>query len=336
MFGVGIVGPGWAAGEHLKAFANNPHTTVKAVCGRDETRARRKMAESNVDCDYAAQFSDLVARDDIHIISICTPHNQHVELAVEAARAGKHLVLEKPIALHPEELRQLRDVINETGVKTITCFELRWNPYYKMVRNLLQTDAIGSVFYAEVDYFHGIGPWYGQYLWNVKKEIAGSSLLTAGCHALDALVSLVDSSVTEVTAYSAFGKADVFAEYEYDPTLVALLKFANGAIGKVASCVECRMPYTFPVFLTGTKGSIRDNRLWSHQLEGQTDWATIPTIMPDSGDVTHHPYQEEFDYFVDCIRNKQDNILNIEESATIHEIIFAADESAASGQPVKL
>jgi predicted dehydrogenase len=96
------------------------------------------------------------------------------------------------------------------------------------------------------------------------------------------------------------------------------------------------MPYTFPATFMGTKGTIRDNKLWSKKMPGQTGWAVIPTIMPDSGDVSHHPYQEELDYFVECILSDQTNILDVAESVKIHEIIFAADLSAEMGRPVKL
>ena len=72
-------------------------------------------------------------------------------------------------------------------MKTVVSFVLHWNPQFLWISKMLDEGAIGRIFYAEVDYWHNIGPWYRQYRWNVKKEIAGSAFLSAGCHAVDAM-----------------------------------------------------------------------------------------------------------------------------------------------------
>ena len=68
------------------------------------------------------------------------------------------------------------------GIFTVVSFVLHWNPQFQWIKQMLQANAIGDLFYAEVDYWHNIGPQYAQYRWNVKKEIAGSVWLSAGCH----------------------------------------------------------------------------------------------------------------------------------------------------------
>ena len=316
--GVGIVGPGWAGVEHIKAYQNNDNVEIVALCGRDEARTRARMEENDLDCAIYTDYEEMLKRDDLNIVSICTPNNLHAEEAVMAAQAGKHILLEKPMALNLEELKKVRDAVREAGIKSVVGFVLRWNPLYETIKPLIEDDAIGRIFLGEIDYFHGMGPWYKQFEWNVKKSIGGSSLLSAGCHAIDGLRWFLNEEAIEVTAYSTRSDGENFREYEYDPTMVTIMKFQSGAIGKVASSIECVQPYVFHINLVGDKGTIRNNKLYSHKMPGQTDFATIPTILPDSGDVTHHPFQGEIDHLVDCVLNDKESFVNVEDAVKTH------------------
>lgn len=336
--GVGVVGPGWSGLEHIKAYMNNPHSEVVAVCGRDEARTKAKLAEVGLEkCVIYTDYEQMLKRDDIDIISICTPNDRHVKEAVMTAQAGKHFLLEKPIALNVAELKELRDAVRKANVKTVVGFVLRWNPLFETIKPLIDNDTIGRVYYGEVDYYHGIGPWYKQFEWNVKKDIGGSTLLSAGCHAVDGLRLFLGDEALEVTAYSAKSKNEKFALYEYDPTMVTIIKFKSGIIGKVASSIDCITPYVFNIHLLGDKGTIRNNQLYApSMMPGQKGFAVIPTILPDSGDVTHHPYLGEIDHLVDCVLNDKESFVNVEDGIKTHEICLAAEISAAEGRSVKL
>lgn len=220
-------------------------------------------------------------------------------------------------------------------VKTVVSFVLRWNPLFQTIKAMLADCMIGELFYAEVDYMHGIGPWYKQYEWNIKKSIGGSSLLTAGCHAVDGLRWFVQQEAVEVSAYSNFSKKNPLG-YEYEPNSVTIVKFADGTIGKVASSVECVMPYSFNIELLGDQGTIRNNQIYTRKWPGQTGWATIPTILPDSGDVTHHPFVGEVNHLVECILTDKESHVNVADAVKTHEICLATELSAAEGRPVKL
>ena len=180
---------------------------------------------------------------------------------------------------------------------------------------------------------HYTGPQYAQYRWNVYKEVAGSVFLSAGCHAVDALRHFVRDEVVEVTAYANKRNPD----YEYDTNVVGIVKFAGGAIGKVSASFDVKCPYAFNIDLLGEKGAIRDNRIYAQEFfAGQTDWITVPTIRPDSGDVRHHPFDGEINHFVDCVLNNKDSFLDLNDAAKTHEICFALDRSASEGHPVKI
>lgn len=332
--GVGIVGAGWVAGEHARAFAAHPETEVVAVCGRDADRTRAFAARHGLDCACLADYAALLARPDIDIVAIATPPDRHTEQAVAAARAGKHLLLEKAMSTTLDGARAIRDAVGEAGVKSVVSFVLRWNPLFEIIKAQIADDAIGKVFLGEVDYFHGIGPWYQQYGWNIKKDVGVSSLLSAGCHAVDALRWFMGGEIVEATQYATHGKGVDFSDYEYAPTTVTICRFADGRVGKVASCIECVQPYVFNINLVGTRGTIRNNRVYSKaKFPGQTGWAEVPTILPDSGDVSHHPFTGEVAHLVHCIRSGEESHVSVADAFKTHAVCFAADASGLSGRP---
>ena len=335
--GVGIIGAGWVAGEHIRAFQRNPDTEVLAICSRNEANAKLKARECYLDCSTYAEYKEILARDDIHIVSIATPPNLHEEQSIAAAQAGKHILLEKPMATSIEGARLVRNAIAKADVKSLMGFVLRWNPLFDIITALIEDNAIGNIFFAEVDYFNGFGPWYKQFEWNVKKDVGVSSLLSAGCHAIDALRYFMGGDIVEVCQYSTSGNGPDFADYQYDPTSVTILKFSDGRIAKVASCIECVQPYIFNINLIGSHGSIRNNRIYSNKkFPGQNDWIEIPTVLPDTPDPSHDPFRLEVDHLVKCIKTNKESPTNATDAFKTHEIVFAADKSAKEGQPVRL
>ena len=336
---VGIVGLGWVAGAHIDTFKAVNGANVTAICSRRDHNEDDLAAQYGTPLKAYKNFDDMIADPDIHIIDICTPHKFHADQAVAAAEAGKHLLIEKPICLNYEDLKRVRDAINAAGVQSCVCFECRFSAHFSMIRSVIDQGLLGEIHYGEVDYYHGIGPWYGQYEWNIKKDFAGSSLLTAGCHALDACLFFMDGEVEEVTSLATKSKADIFEPYEYDTTTVSILKFGNGKAAKVTSCVDCLQPYYFHIHLVGSEGSLLDNRFYSHKLHGMNKnaWSTLETSLIDSGDVSDHPYEPQFQAFVDGINaNEPMPRTNFDIAFETHLVNFAADQSATEGRTIKL
>lgn len=334
--GVGVIGTGWVAGAHIDNFKAIPGCNVVAVCSRDKSRAAAKAAAHGV--PTAAAYENLDAflkHPGLDIVVICTPHPEHPAQTIAAARAGKHIVIEKPVALDRAGLRKMVAEVAKSKVKTSVCFELHWMGLFKNIQAILKQGLIGNVFYGECSYFHGIGPWYGQWKWNIKKEMGGDALLTAGCHALDALIWCMNSPVAEVSAFSNTSPKNPL-KYEYDPNSVAILKFKNGAIGKVATSIECRQPYLFPVLFQGDKGTIWNDNLSTTDFPGtpKDKWSKIPAALPDSGDVNDHPYLGQLEHFVDCLRGNKRPDNDLAAAAHVHEVIFAINDAIAGKKVV--
>ncbi len=334
---VGIVGFGWVAGSHLKNFIEMPNFEPVAIMSRRKLDPAAIKAEYGIDVKIYNDYDRFLSDKGIDIVDICTPHPFHPEQAIRAANAGKDLIIEKPIALRFEDAVGMLEAVEKNRVRTSVCFEVRFISVSKAMKSIIEKGLIGDIYLAECDYFHGIGPWYGQFVWNVKKDMGGSSLLTAGCHALDILLWLVGGEVDEVFSYSTKNPHEVYKPYEYDTTSVTLLRFKNrNTLGKVASVCDCMQPYVFNMNFVGSYGSIKNDRFYSKKIEGLRDWSMLDVQLVDSGDVAHHPYKEQFAHYAECLDAGKEALNNLASAFETHRVIFAADKSAGTGKPVSL
>ncbi|HSI77628.1 MAG TPA: Gfo/Idh/MocA family oxidoreductase [Lunatimonas sp.] len=335
---VGIIGYGWVATAHIKAINSGEGAQVSAIY------SSRKQDDAELSKTWGSEIKSYTDLDEmlkdssIDVVSICSFTFQHTEHALAAARAGKHIILEKPMALSWEDCLEIEKAVKEANVKFCICFECRYSNQFISTKEVVDQGLIGDLHYGEIDYLHGIGPWYGQFEWNAKKTGGGSSLLTAGCHALDALLLFMGSDVEEVTSYDTKTKSEIFKPYEYTTTSVTILKFKSGKIAKCAASVDCLQPYYFHTHLFGSEGSILDNKFHSNKLKSdKSRWSELSMKMLDSGDVADHPYQLQFDTFFESIKNGSVMPLTgLKEAMKTHEVIFAADKSASTGKSVKL
>jgi len=330
--GVGIHGAGNVSTQYIEAFTRNPHTEVRMLTSRTVDAARRRAADYGLTCDVGDRLDALLEREDVHIVAICTPNHLHAQEAIRAARAGKHLVVEKPIALTVQELRGVVAAVEEHRVTATVGFVLRWNPLVRMARRLVQDGALGDLVLVEGDYIHRVDPARPGWEWKGRAATSGGTLLMGGCHAVDVL-RFCAGEVTEVAAYAAHVARP---EFDYPPTITASLRFASGAVGKVSVTFEAFSPYIFNLNLYGSRGTLRNNRLYAAALDGQTDFATIPTVLPDSADVTHHPFQAEVDDLVAAIRDGRPPLAALADAARSHEVCMAIDRAWTDGRPVEL
>jgi predicted dehydrogenase len=356
-FGVLIHGAGWVSTQHIAAIQNSPDADVVAISSRSLESARRRAAEAGL--ENVGLYDDLEAalkHPGVDVVSICTPQHVHCQNVLAAAGAGKHLIIEKPVANSVAELRQMRDAVRAAGVKTIVSFVLRWNPLFRTLKAMIADNAIGRPYYVEADYLSYNGSWWSG--WNDARTIEQgvSALLVGGCHAVDALRWFAASgefeaaNPVEVFAVTGGRRKGSTREFnpgtnawqedappmQYDGLEVVLVKFDNGVVGKVSVNAECVMPYRFPIRIFGDQGTVMDNRVWSHKYREQTDWVELPTILPDSSDVEHHPFQGEIDHFVECLQTGAESHCNLDDAVKTHDVVFATLECYQTKQPVTL
>jgi predicted dehydrogenase len=339
LFNVGIAGYGWAAGAHIAAINAGPLGQVTAVCSARKLDARELSAKHGSPIQTYADFATLLRDPQLHAVSICGYHDAHPAQAIAAARAGKHIILEKPMALNWSDVRQIEREVKAAGVQLCLCFELRFSSQFRAIKSLLDRGLLGELHYGEIDYYHGIGPWYRQYEWCASKAACGSSLLAAGCHALDALLLCLPGEVAEVFSYGSRSSSPSFKRYEYPSTTVTVLKFKDGKAAKCASVIDCLQPYYFHTHLVGSEGSLLDNKFHSNLVDGleKHRWSQLSYQPVDSGEVSDHPYLTQFNAFFSALETGQPMPLTgLAEAVRTHAVIFAAEQSLATGRPVKL
>ncbi len=355
--GVLIHGAGWVSGEHIKAFQNNPHTEVVAISSRRMESVKQRAADANLTgIGMYTRLEEALQHSGVDIVSVCTPQQIHADNVIAAAEAGKHIVIEKPIAVRLEEMQAMREAVNRAKVKTVVSFVLRWNPLIATLKSLIAEGLFGNIYYVETDYQSNIASWWSGFGEARTKEMGVSAMMVAGCHALDTARWLAGreigraARVEEVFAWCGGWRKGNRREYnyytgawsedkpplEYEGLEALLLKMENGVLGKVTANFDCIMPYTFPIEIFGDEGTVKNNRIWSRRFPGQKGWIEIPTILPDTAEVSHHPFQAEMDHFVECILENRESHCNLEDAIHTHEIIFAAQECYRTGQPVRL
>jgi predicted dehydrogenase len=337
-YNIGIIGYGWAATAHIPAINATSQAQVTAVYSSRPQDSAELSARYGSTITCYTDLGKMLADPNLHAVSVCSYPQQHVDHIIAAAKAGKHLIIEKPITLNLADARRVRAAVQAAGVRTCVCFECRFSSQLMATRGVIDAGLLGQIHYGEVDYYHGIGPWYGLYRWNVTREAGGSSLLSAGCHALDALLLCMGGEVESVTSQSTKSANDDFARYEYPTTSVTILRFKNGALGKVASVIDCLQPYYFHTHLVGSEGSLLDNKFHSRRLAtNKQHWSQLSMKMLDSGDVSDHPYQAQFQAFFDAVdRGEEMALTSLDEAMKSHLAVLAADLSAQENRTVQL
>jgi predicted dehydrogenase len=336
---VGVVGYGWAATAHIPAINGGTGGRVAAVCSSRRLDAAELSARHGSPIRVCADFGAMLRDPRIDVVSICSYHRQHAAQAVAAARAGKHVIVEKPMALSLPDVRAVERAVRDAGVGFCICFELRFSAQFRAIRSLLDQGLLGRLHYGEVDYYHGIGPWYREFEWCTTVDGCGSSLLEAGCHALDALLLCMGGDVEEVHSYGAGSSSPTYAPYRYPSTTVTTLKFRDGRAGKVASVIDCWQPYYFHTHLVGSEGSLLDDKFHSNRVAGleRHAWSRLSYKPVDSGDVSDHPYKTQFDaFFASLAAGRPMPLTGLAEAVRTHEVLFAADRSWKEGRPVRL
>ena len=361
--GVGVCGIGWCASQHIAAFQRNPHAAVTWLCGRDADRTRATLAKHGLavpDARFTLDFDELLASADVDIIAIATPNHLHADQAVAAAGAGKHILLEKPTGLDVAELVRVRDAVRRAGVRTIVSFELRYNPLLKFARWIRADGWLGQLRFARTQYLSRVTDWYSGWDWVRTRESGRSHLLAAGCHAVDALRWCSGREPIEVSAVHAHFTAG----YAWPTSILVNMTLEGSALGHVISSTDFMLPYTFLVDLMGDRATLRQNLIqWLDSpvdlelelealaaanpfpdvgLEAATDDSGRPAIrirctMPDSADVSRHPFQPEIDELVTCVLEGRETSMNVFDAQRTMEVCLAADRSAElGGTPVAL
>lgn len=323
--GVGIVGLGWVSDQYIKCFSAKDNCEITALCHTNTARAQAVNDRFGLHAAVYTDLADMLTHDHLDAVCILTPNYLHTPQAIPCAEAGKHILLEKPISLDWREALALDRTVREAGVKSSVGFVLRWNSLFANIQSVIRRGMLGRIFHIEIDYLFHLDSSLRCFSWCSQRETGGSVLQQSGCHAVDGMYYFMNDRVVELTASSARNRDD----FDHDTSYMVCMKFAGGATGKIYCSYDARNPYVYDVAIYGTEGTIRNDRLYAAGVfPGQTDWIQLPSILPNTENVEHHPFPQLVDDFVDSILADRVPLTAIPNVLHVSEIIEAAEVSA--------
>ncbi len=323
-FGCALWGCGWVAGGHLAAYLKNPDCRLIGIGSRRPESVQQKIAEFDLhEITVFPAFEDILNDPRVDIVSICTPNDLHAEEAMQAARAGKQLFLEKPAAVNAEELERLAAVLQACYTKSVMGLVLRFNPLSLLQKRLIARGELGKILLANVDY------WFGRDRggWMREGKRSGGAFVLGGCHSVDLARFLLGSDITEVRG-DALQTGDW---YDYPAVETAQVRFANGAKGVFSCSLAGFVPYTANIHIIGEDGTILNDRFFLRCFQEQKDFFAVNTGVKKSGDVYDHPFPAILSHFITCLREDRDSEHNVASAVNSHKACFAICRSAAGG-----
>ena len=335
VIGTGIVGGAW----HAHVYHHLPQAQLVAVCDLNEARAREIAERYHVPQVYT-DYRELLARDDIAAVSIATPDFAHREIAVAAAKAGKHILVEKPLATTVEDAEAILQAVDEAGVTLMVDFHNRVNPAFVTAKQSVAAGELGELqyIYARLSNTTFVPtqmlPWASQ----------SSALWFLASHTLDMSCWLLDDKPKRVYAVSRSGVLQGLGVDTQD-FHVAIVEFERGAVVTLEN--SWILPETEPnVFnlkmeILGSDGVMYLNTSDNRTVEKYTRaGVSLPDTLGFTLDANSARLSgfvlEAIARFVDAVVDGAPVLATGAEAALVTRALTAIEESARTGQPVKL
>jgi len=277
--GFGIVGAGTVAAMHADAIAALPSARLVAVTDVDVSAAEALAASRGAAAER--DLDALLARGDVDVVCVCVPSGQHAELGMRAGKAGKHLVVEKPVDVTLEAADRLIRAARAAGVALTVISQHRFDPGLIEARRLIDEGALGRLVLGEASTkWYRSQAYYDSAAWRGTWAMDGGSLLNQGIHYVD-LLRWCMGPVAEVTAVCTTQAHQIEAE----DTSLAIVRFTSGAVGTIMSSTAAFPGFPQRLEITGTKGTviIEDGRLVSRAFGTPAQPADSGAQPADSG-----------------------------------------------------
>jgi len=339
--GFAIVGCGNIAPFHADALEKISNAKLVAVCDKmaynTEHLADKYAAKAYTD------FTEMLKQDDIDIVSICLPSSLHEPFAVQAAEAGKHIIVEKPLDITLEKCDAIISACEANNVKLAVIFPTRFKDSSIVVKNAIKAERFGQItmadaqvkWYRDQEYYDA-GGWRGTW-----KYDGGGALMNQSIHYIDLLLSLM-GPVESVFAHCATLARDI----EVEDTAVATLKFKNGALGIIQGTTTAYPGLDVRIGIHGTNGSAildgesldvwefkdatpEDSKLKAKLQKTGSSGAKDPTAFIDS-----KGHQLQFEDLIEAINMDRQPEVNGYEGRKAVEIIAAIYQSSRENKPI--
>ena len=339
----GIIGAGLIADFHAKAIDDIPQAKLVGFC--DIVSERAEKLAGKYSCRAFGSYGDMLGSKEIDIITIATPSGLHMEPAVAAAQAGKHVICEKPLEITLELIDTMIDAHQKAGTVLGGIFQNRFSDAMTPLREAINSRRFGVITYAGVyipwwrsdEYYKG--GWHGSW-----KLDGGGALMNQSIHMVDMLCDLMPP----IESVQAFLGMLGHPQIETEDTSVTALRFTNGALGVIYG-TTASYPGQFKRFeITGTNGTVvylEDSfTVWQFAEEKPEDekirrqFGEIKSGggVADPAAISYQNHTRNFEAFIDALESGEDFCISGTQSRKAVEVILAIYKSAKEQKAVKL
>jgi predicted dehydrogenase len=338
--GFGIVGCGVISRVHAMAIINHRQARLVAVCDNIEERAINLKQEYLAD-DYTTDYHDLVHNPAVDIVCVCTPSGLHGAVAIAAAQAGKHVLVEKPMEIDPGKIDTIIQTCKESRVKLGCIFQLRTTKVIQSVKKILDSGQLGKIVMADayMKYYRDQA-YYDSADWRGTWEYDGGGALMNQCiHGIDLLQWLM-GGVIEVSAKTG----TLIRQIAVEDCAVAAVSFTNGALGVIQGSTAVFPPQELRIEIHGEQGTIvfsdtaikrisiigDPNMMQNMSCDDQSDVKSDPSAISYSGHLA------QIDDMIQAILHDRDPMISGEEGRKAVDLILAIYRSAREKSTVSV
>lgn len=321
---VGVVGAGFMGSTHLAAYAGMPDVEVAGVADANEEAAA--AGAGAVGARPYPSYEALVASEDVDVVDACVPTALHRDLALRAARDGKHLILEKPIARTLEDAGEMLSAFDEGDGRLFVGHVVRFFPEYVRIKAMIEAGDLGTVGVARTSrrspFLRGWNDWYADW------RQSGGVLVDLVIHDFDFL-RWCFGEVERVYARGVMGR-----EYNRLDYALTTLRFEGGQIAHVEGHWGYPAPFEYAIEVAGSKGLVTVD---------STDAPPLRLLINEDGTgeaprvaVGKSPYRAELEHFIHCLETGEDPAVDGHDAREALRVSLAAIESIRTGRPVTL
>ncbi|HEY2518392.1 MAG TPA: Gfo/Idh/MocA family oxidoreductase [Polyangiaceae bacterium] len=342
--GIGIVGCGMISAVQVDAFRKV--SGARVVAFHDAVPAAAMARATQFGGTPHIHLQDLLANPDVDAVSICTPSGLHLEAAIQAARAGKHVIVEKPLEVTVDRVDAILDACRASGVTLAAVFPRRFFGSSQALKRAIDAGRFGTVVLATVHVkwyrspeYYASGGWRGTYRYD-----GGGVLMNQGIHGIDLLQWLM-GGVREVAAFTT---TRAHPGIEVEDTAVASLVFRSGALGAIEGTTGAWPGERIRIEISGTEGSavLEDETLsaWRFRSPRSEDDEIRAAFGPQDTDgpggatdpkaIDSEGHRRQFEDFVGALRDRRAPQVDGAEGRAAVAIVTAVYRSAREGRPV--
>ncbi|MBX9582172.1 MAG: Gfo/Idh/MocA family oxidoreductase [Gemmataceae bacterium] len=347
-FGFALVGCGMIARFHARAVLEIPGARVAALVSRTPANARKLLEETGAPAGPVfTSVEEAVKVPGVDAVIVTTPSGAHLEPALAAVAAGKHVVVEKPLEITGPRCQQVIDACDRAGVKLCTIFPSRFGDANRALKAAVDAGRFGRLTLGETackwwrsQAYYDDGGWKG-----TQALDGGGALMNQAIHNVDLLLWLMGPA-THVTGFTA---TLAHERIEVEDTAVAVVRFANGALGTIRATTSVHPGYPKTIAVHGNRGSAEveqdDIIRWDFTPETDADRAVKERFAAktaasggaaDPKAISHEGHRRQLADFVDAVRNDRPPAVDGREGKRAVDLICAIYESMRTGRVVEL